>query len=416
MTNISGPSRDLPAVAERLTLLRCVSAVALHGSAMRAAESVFLSQPAVTRAILELENSCGVALFERGARGMVPTVVGARVVKRVDLFFGHLTKCVAEAGALARVGKRRQAAPDRFAGAVSSASLKALVAIAAAGTESNAARYLGLSQPAVNRSLRALEHLAGVALLQRSARGTKLTESGEALLRGVKLAFAEARAIESEVAAWRGELRGRVIVGALPLSVTLFLPQAIDAVFRQYPEIEITVVDGTYESLMQQLHQADIDAIVGALRPTPPDVHQELLFEEDLAVIVRAGHPCLDQPGLTLGDLLQWQWVIPLAGTPASVGLRRAFEAVGLPPPNRALQANNAPFTRAMIRDTDRLALTSYEQALDDERSGQFKMVPIPLQNTTRPIGMAVRANNTPSPDLTVVLQALRAAAARRKP
>jgi hypothetical protein len=43
-------------------------------------------------------------------------------------------------------------------------------------------------------------------------------------------------------------------------------------------------------------------------------------------------------------------------------------------------------------------------------------MVPIPLQNTTRPIGMAVRANNTPSPDLTVVLQALRAAAARRKP
>jgi DNA-binding transcriptional LysR family regulator len=69
-----------------------------------------------------------------------------------------------------------------------------------------------------------------------------------------------------------------------------------------------------------------------------------------------------------------------------------------------------------MIRDTDRLALTSYEQALDDERSGQFKMVPIPLQNTTRPIGMAVRANNTPSPDLTVVLQALRAAAARRKP
>ncbi len=289
------------------------------------------------------------------------------------------------------------------------------MAIAATGTESNAASYLRLSQPAVNRSLRALEHLAGIELLRRSVRGTRLTEAGEALLRGVKLAFAEARAIESEVAAWRGEVRGRVIVGALPTSTTVFLPQAIDDVFRLHPEMEITVVDGTYESLMQQLHHAEVDAIVGALRPAPPGVHQELLFEEGLAVIARRGHPCLALTDLKLVDLLQWEWIVPLAGTPASGALQRAFDSAGLAPPAGALQANNPPFTRAMVRVTDRLALTSHEQAQEDERSGQFNMIPVQLMGTTRSIGVAIRANSTPSPDLAAVLQALRDAAVQRK-
>jgi len=403
-------TREVPAIAQRLTLLRCLAAVATQGSTLRAAEAVFLSQPAVTRAVLELEKVCGVTLFERGARGMVATVAGARAAQQADLLFTHLAQGAAEAAAQVKTGRQRPAPPQRFAGAVTSASLKALVAVAAHGTEARAAQWLGISQPAVHRSLRALEHLVGVELLRRSARGTRLTDAGDALLRRAKLAFAAARAMESDIAAWRGEIRGRVVVGALPLSVTPFLPQAVHAVRSRHPEIQVTVVDGTYESLMRQLHHADVDAIVGALRPAPPDVRQELLFEDDLAVIARPGHPCLKRK-LRLRDLLQWEWVVPLAGTPASAALRRAFASEGLEPPGDALQSNNAPFTRALLRDTDRLALTSHGQALEDERMGLFGRVPVALPGTTRPIGIAVRDTGAPSADLAAVLQALRDAA-----
>lgn len=409
-----GVAREIPAIAQRLTLLRCLAAVAAHGSTLRAAEAVFLSQPAVTRAVLELEKVCGIALFERGARGMVATLAGAHAAQRADMLFNHLAQGAAEAAARVKAG-RRQAMPQRFAGAVTSASLKALVAVAASGTEARAAQRLGVSQPAVHRSLRALEHLAGVELLHRSARGTRLTDGGEALLRRVKLAFAEARAMESDLAAWRGEIHGRVVVGALPLSVTLFLPQAVHAVRSRHPEIQVTVVDGTYESLMRQLHHADVDAIVGALRPAPSGVRQEMLFEDDLAVIARAGHPCLERQPPRLRDLAQWEWVVPLAGTPASAALRRAFAAEGLEPPSDVLQSNNAPFTRTLLRDTDRLALTSHGQALEDEHTGMFRRVPVALPGTTRPIGIAVRDTGTPSSDLAVVLQALREAAAGHK-
>jgi LysR family transcriptional regulator, regulator for genes of the gallate degradation pathway len=249
-------------------------------------------------------------------------------------------------------------------------------------------------------------------VFQRSVRGTRLTDAGEALLLHVKLAYGEARAIDSEIAAWRGEIRGRVVIGALPLSVSLLLPRVVDAVLRAHPDIEITVVDGTYDNLMRQLRAADIDLVIGALREPPAGVRQETLVEEPLAVIARAGHPCMRRPGLTLAELRRWPWVLPLPGTPASAALRRVFAAAGLEPPQGALQASSAMFTRAIVACTDRLALTSHGQALEDERGGALRRLPVALPLTVRAVGVAVRESGEPSPDLRVVLEALRLAAA----
>ncbi|HET9644384.1 MAG TPA: LysR family transcriptional regulator, partial [Burkholderiaceae bacterium] len=105
-------------------------------------------------------------------------------------------------------------------------------AVAAAGSEARAAEMLGVTQPAIHRALVVLQDLSGVRLLQTSPRGTRLSEGGEAMLRRIKLAMAKARALESEVAAWRGEIRGRVFVGALSLSVPQVLPQAVDALMQ----------------------------------------------------------------------------------------------------------------------------------------------------------------------------------------
>ncbi|HSW04837.1 LysR substrate-binding domain-containing protein [Aquabacterium sp.] len=410
----SGAPRALPPIAGRLKALRCVAAVAAQGSAMRAAEAIHLSQPAVTRAVLEMETFCGTPLFERGARGMLATVPGARLAQRAGQLFAQLAagaeEALAQSPTRPATAGRRGATPQRFAGTVTVAQLKALVAVAATASEVNAARWLGISQPSVHRALRNLEDLAGVALFLSSVRGTRLTDAGEALLRRVKLAFGEARAMASDIAGWRGEVRGRVVIGTLPLSVTLFLPKAIDAARRQHPELEITVIDGTYESLMRQLRSADVDAIVGALRPAPPEVRQELLFEEPLAVIARPGHPCLARRALRLADLLAWEWVMPLQDTPAHAALQRAFAAQGLDLPPDALQANNALFTRSLVGLTDRLALTSHSQALADERAGSFRLVPVPLPETTRRIGVALRNGVEPSPDLAAVLEAMRQA------
>jgi DNA-binding transcriptional LysR family regulator len=303
--------------------------------------------------------------------------------------------------------------PERFAAAVTPASLRATLAVSATGSESAAATVLGISQPAVHRSLAALEYLVGCSVFHKSARGTRLTEAGQALVWRVKLAMAEARALQSDIDGWRGQVRGRVVIGALPLSVALVLPQAVHQVRLRHPEVEITVVDGAYDSLVRQLLEADIDLMVGALRAPTPELRQEPLVDEALAIVARPGHPCLQRSPLRLADLLAWEWVVPLPGTPASTALHRVFAQAGLNPPPGTVEAGSAAFTRALVSSSDRLAMTSMGQALDDAKSGALVRVPIALPSTSRLVGLTVRAAGDPSPDLQVVLDALREAAQR---
>src|SRR5256885_11005590 len=54
--------------------------------------------------------------------------------------------------------------------------------------------------------------------------------------------------MDSDISAWRGEIRGRVVVGVLPLSVGIFLPRAVDSLAASHPDIEVSIVDGTYRS------------------------------------------------------------------------------------------------------------------------------------------------------------------------
>lgn len=408
--------RGAPPLFDRLRALRCLVAVAQHGSTVAAAASIHMSQPAVTRAILELERALELRLFDRAARGMVPTAAGTRAAQRARALFEQLARGAQEAAALAPEGRRRGTGPERLALSAPPGSLRALVALGAAGSESGAARALAITQPAVHRALRMLEHLNDAPLFQTSPRGARLTESGEALLRRTKLAFAEARALEGDVAAWRGALRGRIVVGVLPLSVGLVLPQAVDAVLRRHPEIRIDIVDGTYESLLRQLRSADVDLVVGALRPgaAGDGLQQETLFDDELAVVARADHPCLKQPRLSLRDLLAWEWVVPLAGTPAAAALAHVFAAQGLELPGGALRASSPAMTRALQLQTGRLALGSRGQALDDHRRDRLRVVPVALPGTTRPIGLVRRAEGEPAPDLRVLLDELRAAARAR--
>jgi LysR family transcriptional regulator of gallate degradation len=295
---------------------------------------------------------------------------------------------------------------------VGSAALRALVAIATAGSEARAAAALGVSQPAVHAALQGLENLVGVRLFYKLSSGTRLTPAGEALLRRVKLAGAEVRAMEGDLAAWRGEIRGRIVVGVLPLSVTIFLPRAVDALHRSHPDIEIQIVDGTYESLVRQMLSADVDAIAGALRADDPqsEIRQLHLFDDDLVVVARAGHPCLRRKRSTLHDLLRWDWVTPLPGTPADTALERVFRAQGLEPPAGGLQASSPALTLSFVMQTGRLAIASRGQALIDNHGGELRIVALALPLTMRRIGVATRSMGEPSHDLRLFLDACRSA------
>src|SRR5690606_28594855 len=113
--------------------------------------------------------------------------------------------------------------------------------------------------PAVNQTMRQLQHMLGVRLFHRSARSIRLTESGEVVLRRAKLALNEFRHAHEDMAALHGKMQGRLIVGSLPLSAGTLVPHAVDRVLSLHSDLQVTVVDGTYDALMYQLRHADVD-------------------------------------------------------------------------------------------------------------------------------------------------------------
>ncbi|HUH87621.1 MAG TPA: LysR family transcriptional regulator [Pusillimonas sp.] len=399
------------APARFLKQFRSVLAVDRAGSTSAASAQLPLSQSAVARAIRELESGLGTVVFERSPQGMLLTAEGQLLAYRAGRAMAQLQQAEAEAAHLAeRRGANAPATPGRFAAACSYRHVNTYLVFCEARSESAAARQLGVSQPAVSQTLRQLEHMLGTSLYQRSARGLRLTESGEAVLRRAKLAMDEFRLAQEDLGAFRGKMRGRIVVGALPLSAGALVPRAVEQVLALNHELHVTIVDGTYDALMHQLQHAEVDIIVGALRlgGAGADVNQETLFTDTLSVVVRQGHPLLQRSPSGLHELVDESWLVPLSGTPARAAFERAFAAEGVAAPHGPLEVNSAAVLQALLLESDRLALVSRRQVAREVSAGLLAVLPVKVKQTTRHIGITTRSDADPGAGLRLFMEQIR--------
>lgn len=384
--------------ARHVRQMRAVLAVYETGSTARAAEWLPLSQSAVARAVRELETTLDQALFERLARGMVPTQVGQLVAQRAQRAFaqlGQIEPGLTDYAPLVMPSPVLGPGCSRLVLGCAYRHLAAFVALCEAGNETQAAHVLGISQSAVNQTLRQLEHMVGSQLYQRSSQGARLTAEGAVVFRRVKLALDELRRVGDDLASLQGRIRGAVRIGSLPLASGSWVPMAMGRALRSHPGIDATIVDGTYDALLHQLLHADIDVIVGALRPQHPhaEVMQEPLFEDHLAVVGRKGHPLAQAGAASLKSVTQYEWITPLLGTPAHEAFERAFLAAGATVPRSRVQANSLMVLQALLMESDRLALLSPHAVRQPVMAPFLQVLPVPVSHTIRQIGLTTRVD-----------------------
>ena len=94
--------------------------------------------------------------------------------------------------------------------------LRVLREVAARGSFSAAAEALNFTQSAVSQQIAALEREAGTQLVQRNARGVRLTDAGEALVRHTEVILARLADAEAELEAITGLRGGRVRLAVVP--------------------------------------------------------------------------------------------------------------------------------------------------------------------------------------------------------
>lgn len=399
-----GQDPDAALIAGNLRHLRVYLAVATGGSVTGAADLCRVSQPAVTQAIAKLESLAGTPLFRRTRQGLFATEAGETLRARIARALALLDAAYAEiAPRLALTATRSQ--------------LAALVTTVETQNFALAARKMGIAQPTVHRAITQLEQEAGRALFQRTAHGVLPGRGCAALARAAQLAFVELDQGVAELAELLGRDGGRIVVGAMPLSRSYVLPQALGRFRTLRPQVGVTIVEGTYAELLTGLRRGEIDLLIGALRfPAPiSDVVQEKLFEDSLVLLAGQRHPLLSR-SFALGDLLGHPWLVPRRETPSRQQFDAMFLQAGLVPPQAVVETGSVILMREMLQDGRHLACISRAQASGELARGLVRTLDFAVPGPARPIGLTLREGWRPTPAQTALLDAIRGETQAQQP
>lgn len=159
------------------------------------------------------------------------------------------------------------------------------------GSLSRAAERLRVAQPALSRQIRLLEGELGVALFVRHGRGMIPTAAGEILRIRAEEILRGVEAAKADVAAEADTVSGRVTFGMPPTVGQVLGMRLIERFRARHPQVALRIVLGFSASLLEWLHDGDLDlAVVYGTSPTA-SVRYTPLIEETLCLISREPGP-----------------------------------------------------------------------------------------------------------------------------
>lgn len=218
--------------------------------------------------------------------------------------------------------------------------LQALVGIADHGSFSAAADALGTVQSNVSAHVARLERELDVVLVDRGS--GRLTPQGEIVVVRARRATAELDAMVADVVALGREVAGTVRAGMIGTTARWLVPPLFRETAARFPQIRLTVADGTSTTLEPSVLAHHLDLAVVSL-PVPGDeLSATPLLEEELMLVVPASHPLAGgDEALPLEALAEMELLLPQPGTalrdeieavvePAGVVLRPSMELDGL--------------------------------------------------------------------------------------
>ncbi|HEY4138913.1 MAG TPA: LysR substrate-binding domain-containing protein [Casimicrobiaceae bacterium] len=162
------------------------------------------------------------------------------------------------------------------------------------------------------------------------------------------------------------------------------------------------------------MRAGDVDFILGALSPAgyASDLNGEALVDGELAIVSRSGHPWARRQRIALGHLVRAHWALPRVNTPNRTLFERALASRGLSPPNVVVETSDLALLRAVLVNTDLLTAISARQLSYELAAGLLTVLPVPLPDTRRVIGIMRRADSVASPGATILMEEI----ARRCP
>ncbi|WP_025884572.1 LysR family transcriptional regulator [Asaia prunellae] len=366
--------------------IRALIIAAQENSLSAAALAVDLSQPALTQGIGSIETKLAVRIFDRLPHGLRLTREGEQIVIRFRRALDYLGEGLKNGAAISR----RQARPEHHLTLV---QVKALLLLSETGGIAAAARMGELSKPAILRPLKALETLSQIELLEKNGRILTLSRAGHRMARKFRLGINEL------VIACREAARqtDHISIGAMALARSMLLPVALAELARTTPLAQMNVVDGSARELFSALRNGVLDLVIGALREEPPpELRQELLLRDRIAVIGRVGHPLAGHRP-SLDELARYPWIVGPRTSYLLDQWQQIFDRAGIERPKAPIQCASVTTIRGVLTRSDFLTLLSRDQIAIEMSAGLLTPIESEIPDTIRTIGVFTRRDWLPS-------------------
>lgn len=275
--------------------------------------------------------------------------------------------------------------------------LDAFSAIARARSFKHAASELHLTQPAISKTLKELEGILGVTLMQRSRSGVTLTSEGEVFLQFAEQSTAALRHGLQSLRA-TDAAAGKLRLGALPSVASALLPRAALAFGARNPDTLIEIYEGPHHDLTRRLRSGGLDLVVGRLgKPdTMVGLSFQQLYTEEVMVVAR---PDSDALAITdHADLAQFRVLYPPQDSAIRPLVARLLIAKGVPLFRNRIETASPAFGRTVaLQDAGTVWIISRGVVAEDIAQGSLLPLDLDMTPTRGAVGIMRRAEEVPT-------------------
>ena len=202
--------------------------------------------------------------------------------------------------------------------------LQLVKAVAEKGSITNAAREVGLSQPAVSMQMKQLEEQIGENLWEKEGRRFVLTQTGWLVLKAAEDILHRLDELEGELEASRGQVVGELDI-AVVTSAKHFLPHFLGEFLRQHPRVKPRLTVTNRASALEAIAANQHDLYIMGQIPTQLNVKAFPILDNIIEVVAAADHPLRNDRSIPLETIARERFLVREAGSGTRVAVDRLF-------------------------------------------------------------------------------------------
>jgi len=269
--------------------------------------------------------------------------------------------------------------------------LRHLITVAESGSITQAAELLHITQPALSRSINALEDQYGVQIFERGRLGVSLTATGRQILAEAQRLLSRAQLLQKNLAAYSKGEAGSIAFGVGPLIASVVLPTLSSEWLNQFPQLKLTASVKSPNFLLQELLDNEIELLFcGAEQLFPmPDIAWRSIGKIPFTCAVRPGHPLCKKKKLAQSEIDRF---------PILCG--ESFNLFAAATKTQGFVCDNYDILRTTTKHTDGLWFTSARMIQADLDNGELVDISKAHDRWHRSIEIlcGAHAETTPSP------------------